>query len=146
MADGVNRVELLGNLGQDPILRYTESGKAVATLSLATNESYPDPQNPGKRVQAPPEWHRIVAWNKTAETVAEFKKKGDQILIHGKLKTRDWTDKDGIKRWTTEVHAQRIVFTGPASGNGDRPLDPDKDAMPTDMGEPISIPEDDIPF
>jgi single-strand DNA-binding protein len=98
---GVNKVILVGTLGQDPEVRYTPSGSAVANISLATNESWIDKQS-GQKVERT-EWHRVVVFGKLAEIAGEYLRKGSQVYFEGKNKTREW-EKDGIKRYTTEVH------------------------------------------
>jgi len=114
----VNKVILIGNLGRDPELRYTKSGQAVANFSLATSDSFTNRE--GTREERT-EWHRIVAWAKTAELCAKWLHKGRTVYIEGQLRTRDWEDKDGNKRQTTEVHAQTVQFLGaPGEGRGER--------------------------
>lgn len=105
----VNKAILVGNLGRDPELRYTPSGQAVANFSLATNESYNDKS--GERVERT-EWHRIVAWGKTAELCSQYLSKGRPVYIEGRLQTREWEDKEGVKRQTTEVVANTVQFLG----------------------------------
>lgn len=112
MAEGVNKVILIGTLGFDPDHRVTSSGQAVATLRMVTNESYLD-RSSGQRKETS-EWHRVVVWGKTADLVKQYLHKGRQVFIEGKLRTRDW-EKDGQKRTTTEVMAQRVVFLGSRS-------------------------------
>ncbi|MBE0364893.1 single-strand DNA-binding protein [Pseudoalteromonas ulvae UL12] len=101
MARGVNKVILVGNLGQDPEVRYMPNGNAVANVSLATAESYKD-KNTGQMVDKT-EWHRVVFFGKLAEIVGEYVRKGSQIYVEGKLQTRKWTDKDGQEKYTTEI-------------------------------------------
>lgn len=101
MARGINKVILIGNLGQDPEVKYTPSGNAVANLSLATDESYKDRQT-GQMVPKT-EWHRIVMFGKTAEIAGQYLKKGSKVYIEGKLQTRKWQDQSGQDRYTTEV-------------------------------------------
>ena len=103
----VNKVILVGNLGRDAELRYTPGGAAVATLSLATTETWNDKE--GQR-QEKTEWHRVVLWGKQAETLSQYLQKGKQIYIEGRLQTRQWDDKDGNKRYTTEIRGDRIVL------------------------------------
>ena len=110
---GVNKVILIGNLGKDPELRYTQSGQAVVNFSLATNESWTDKS--GERVEKT-EWHRIVAWAKTAALCAQYLSKGRTVYIEGKLQTRDWEDKEGVKRQTTEIVAATVQFLGGQRG------------------------------
>src|SRR3990172_7442346 len=105
----VNKVILIGNLGKDPDLRYTPSGQAVATFSLATNDRYKDKD--GQMVERA-EWHNIVVWGKQAETAKEYLKKGRQIFVEGRIAYRTYDDREGNKRYITEVVAQRIQFLG----------------------------------
>lgn len=98
---GVNKVIIVGNLGQDPEVRYMPSGGAVANITVATSESWNDKGTGEKKEQT--EWHRIVLFGKLAEIAGEYLKKGSQVYIEGKLQTRKWTDKDGVERYTTEV-------------------------------------------
>lgn len=115
MASGsVNKVMLIGRLGTDPEVRYTSGGGAVANFSMATNDTWTDKS--GQR-QERTEWHRIVVWGKTAELCGQYLSKGRQAYIEGRLQTREWTDKEGQKRYTTEVVAQTVQFLG---GPGDR--------------------------
>ncbi len=151
----VNKVILIGNLGRDPELRYTQSGQAVANFSLATNERFGG--RDGGEQQERTEWHRIVTWGKTAETCAQYLAKGRNVYIEGRLQTRDWEDRDGNKRQTTEVVAQRVQFLGSPRGEaggpsggpgGDQPA-PDAGAGsagsgPSEAGSSGS--GDDIPF
>jgi len=115
MARGVNKVILIGHLGQDPELRHTGSGTAVCNLSLATDESYT--KDSGERVERT-EWHRIVAWGRLAETCEQYLEKGRQVYVEGSLQTREWEDNDGNTRQTTEVKAQRIQFLSGSGGSG----------------------------
>ncbi len=107
MAGSYNKVFLVGRLGRDPELRYTPNGTPVANFPLATDESYND--RDGNRQQKT-EWHRIVVWNKQAESVSNYLGKGRQALVEGSLQTRKWQDQQGIDRYTTEIRAQRVVF------------------------------------
>lgn len=101
MSRSVNKVILVGTLGQDPEVRYLPNGNAVTSLSMATSEQWTDKQS-GQRVERT-EWHRVVLFGKVAEIAGEYARKGSQLYIEGKLQTREW-EKDGIKRYTTEVH------------------------------------------
>lgn len=103
----VNRVMLLGRLGADPELKTTSNGKQVASFRLATDESYTD--TAGVR-QERTEWHRVVAWQRTAEVVHEYLAKGRQVVVEGRLQTRKWQDQEGRDRYATEVVATRVVF------------------------------------
>ena len=109
MAGSVNKVILVGNLGRDAELRYTPGGAAVATLNLATTEVWNDRNN---QRQEKTEWHRVVLWGKQAESLQEYLTKGKQIYVEGRLQTRQWDDKDGNKRYTTEIKADRITLLG----------------------------------
>ena len=110
----VNKVILLGNLGRDAELRYTPGGAAVATLNLATTEVWNDRNN---QRQEKTEWHRVIIWGKQAESLQEYLTKGKQIYVEGRLQTRQWDDKDGNKRYTTEIKADRVTLLG-GSGRG----------------------------
>lgn len=109
MAGSVNKVILIGNLGVDPEVRYTPSGQAVANFRIATSENWNDKQG---QKQERVEWHRIVAWGKLGELCGEYLAKGRQVYVEGRLQTRQWKDRDGQDRYTTEVHAQSITFLG----------------------------------
>ena len=113
MARGVNKVILIGNLGQDPELRYTGSGTAVCNMRLATTESYKD--RDGNQVENT-EWHNVVAWARLAEICGEYLKKGSQAYFEGQLQTRQWEDRDGNTRYTTEVKVREMTMLG---GRGD---------------------------
>ena len=103
----VNKVILVGNLGRDAELRYTPGGAAVATINMATTEVWND--KAGQR-QEKTEWHRVVLWGKQAESLTEYLTKGKQIYVEGRLQTRQWDDKDGNKRYTTEIRGDRVVL------------------------------------
>ncbi|GGI56436.1 single-stranded DNA-binding protein [Winogradskyella haliclonae] len=104
-----NKVQLIGNLGNDPEIINLESGKTLAKFSIATNESYKN--NQGEKV-TDTQWHNIVAWGKTAQIVEKYVGKGKEVAIEGKLTTRSWEDKDGIKRYTTEVVCNELLMLG----------------------------------
>ena len=114
----VNKVILVGNLGRDAELRYTPGGAAVATLNLATTEVWNDKTSGQKQEKT--EWHRIVLWGKSAESLSEYLTKGKQIYVEGRLQTRQWDDKDGNKRYTTEIKGDKIVLLGGGGGGGPR--------------------------
>ncbi len=116
MARGVNKVILVGNLGNDPDVRYTASGAAVANISIATSESWKD-KNTGEQ-QDRTEWHRVVFFNRLAEIVSEYLKKGSQIYVEGRLQTRKWQDKEGHDRYTTEIVANEMQMLGGRGGGG----------------------------
>jgi single-strand DNA-binding protein len=112
---GVNKAILIGNLGSDPELRHTQNGQGVATFNIATSENWTDKN--GER-QERTEWHRIVAWGKTGELCAQYLSKGRTVYIEGRIQTRDWEDKDGIKRYTTEIVANTVQFLGGPRSEG----------------------------
>ena len=153
MAGGVNKVILIGNLGKDPEVRFTPSGAAVSNFNIATNESWTDKSG---QKQERTEWHRIVVWGKLAELCGEYLKKGRQCYVEGRLQTREWTDKEGKKNYTTEVVAQTVQFLGGGAGGGAGRADGGGGSgrsdfgggPPDDMGgPPPSVPGgDDIPF
>jgi single-strand DNA-binding protein len=141
----VNKVLLVGNLGRDAEVRYTPGGAPVASFSIATTENWTS-KDGEKHEQT--EWHRIVLWGKSAESLQPYLTKGKQIYVEGRLQTRQWDDKDGNKRYTTEIKADRVTLLGGGgggrSGGTDRagshhPGAPDEPPM-----EPIT--DDDIPF
>jgi single-strand DNA-binding protein len=154
MARGINKVILVGNLGQDPETRYMPSGGAVTNLRLATSESWKDKQTgePQERT----EWHSVAMFGRLAEIAAEYLRKGSQVYIEGKLRTRKWQDKSGADRWTTEVIADEMQMLGgrggsgaPSSGGGNYgggERAPSK--KPASGGEPAPVSDfdDDIPF
>jgi single-strand DNA-binding protein len=112
----VNKVILIGNLGADPELKYTPSNRPVCNLSLATNEVFKDKS--GQR-QERTEWHRVTVWGESAENCSKYLAKGRSVYIEGRLQTRSWDDKEGKKRYSTEVVADRVVFLGSGGGGGE---------------------------
>jgi len=142
---GVNKVILVGNLGADPQIRYTPQGTAVANFSLATTERF---NNKNGERESRTEWHRIIAWGRLAEICNEYLKKGKQVYIEGRIQTRQWDDKDGNKRTTTEIVANNMVMLGRAGDVGDvgaQEFQADEEATQeapaTSAGN-----EDDLPF
>src|SRR3954471_18622824 len=113
----VNKVILVGRLGQNPEVRYTPSGAAVANFSVATNESWTDKSG---QKQERTEWHKVVVWGKLAELCGQYLTKGRQCYLEGRLQTRQWQDKDGQTKYTTEVQAQTVQFLGGGAGAGAR--------------------------
>jgi single-strand DNA-binding protein len=109
----VNKVILVGNLGADPELKYTPSNRAVCNLSVATNEVWKDKSG---QKQEKTEWHRVNVWGEQAENCSKFLAKGRMVYVEGRLQTRSWDDKDGKKRYSTEVVADRVVFLGGGAG------------------------------
>jgi len=116
MARGVNKVILVGNLGRDPEIKYTASGAAIANITVATSESWNDKQS-GEKVEKT-EWHRVVAFQRLAEIMGEYLKKGSQVYIEGKLQTRKWQDQNGQDRYSTEVVASDMQMLGSRGGEG----------------------------
>ena len=139
----VNKVILVGNLGRDAELRYTPGGAPVATLNLATTEVWNDKTSGQKQEKT--EWHRIVLWGKSAESLSEYLTKGKQIFVEGRLQTRQW-EKDGQKHYTTEIKADRIVLLGGGGRGGDRTERSDMGGYQDPMKEPAAVTDDDIPF
>ncbi|WP_456427264.1 single-stranded DNA-binding protein [Rhodocaloribacter sp.] len=152
MARGINKVILIGNLGQDPELRYTGNGTAVCNMRLATSESYKDAN--GEWVEKT-EWHTVVAWSRLAEICNEYLKKGSQVYFEGSLQTRSWEDRDGNTRYTTEVKAREMLILGSRDGGtGDfsqgarpRPQQQAQSKPRQPAGDDYTFaPDDDLPF
>jgi single-strand DNA-binding protein len=148
----VNKVILVGNLGRDAELRYTPGGAAVSTLNIATTEVFKDREGQKKEDT---QWHRVILWGKTAETLQDYLTKGKQIYVEGKLQTRKWKDKEGVDRYTTEVKGDRVVLLsgggrggdGGSEGGGSSARSAGADAMsPADAGGSVELTDDDIPF
>ena len=145
----VNKVILVGNLGRDAEKRYTPGGAAVATINMATTEVWND--KAGQK-QEKTEWHRVVLWGKQAESLTDYLTKGKQIYVEGRLQTRQWDDKEGIKRYTTEIRADKIVLLGGGGGARGASVDRGGDTMgghqppgsAPESSEPLT--DDDIPF
>ncbi len=135
----VNKAILVGRLGRDPEVRYTTSGSPVCNFSLATDESYTDKS--GER-QKKTEWHNIVAWGKLAEQCSTLLGKGKLAYVEGRLQTREWNDRDGNKRRTTEIVINRMRVLTP---RGDSALDAEPSVEPPDQTSP-QITDDDVPF
>lgn len=150
----INKVILVGNVGQDPEVRYTgdaTNGAKVASLRLATSERYRDRNG---NLQEHTEWHSVVAWRNTADVIEKYVKKGTQLYIEGRLRTRSWDDQNGNKRYTTEVLADTLQLLGrksdnPASQGGGyapQPAQQQTYAAPTQQPVVDDMPEDDLPF
>ncbi|NWG12211.1 MAG: single-stranded DNA-binding protein [Acidobacteria bacterium] len=145
----LNKIMLIGNLGRDPEIRYTQEGAPVANFSLATTESYTDK---GGVRQERTEWHNIVAWNKLAELAKRYLSKGRQVYVEGRLRTREWTDRDGNKRRTTEVVASQMVLLGSRGDTSAEAVSATAAAPMPAYGESEAVPEngritdDDLPF
>ncbi len=112
----VNKVILIGNLGKDPEVRYAPSGSAIANITLATSRNWKD-KTSGER-QEETEWHRVVFYDRLAEVAGEYLKKGKSVYIEGRLKTRKWTDKEGVEKYTTEIIANEMTMLGSREGGG----------------------------
>ncbi len=150
MARGVNKVILIGNLGQDPEIKYMPSGDAVCNITVATTDAWSD-RNTGDR-QERTEWHRVVFFRRLAEIAAEYLRKGSQVYIEGRLQTRKWQDKNGQDRYTTEIIANDMQMLG-GRGAGVAGFDSSRDAETTSRPTPSPSPQpsaddfdDDIPF
>ena len=145
MSNGVNKVILIGNLGQKPEMRYTATNSAVANLSIATTESWKDKESGEMRDKT--EWHRVVFFGKPAETIERYLDKGSKIYVEGKLQTRKWQDKDGNDRWTTEVLGNQLTMLG-SRGTSEQSSDTNNSSdapFPEDDSGP-GLTDDDIPF
>src|SRR5215212_10004043 len=146
----VNKVILVGNLGRDAELRYTPGGAAVATLNMATTETWNDKSG---QKQEKTEWHRVVFWGKVAESLTEYLTKGKQVYVEGRLETRQWNDKDGNKRYTTEIKGDKIVLlggggqrgSGMSRGGGEESMGGGQPSHGSDAAE-TPLTDDDIPF
>ena len=153
MAGGINKVILVGNLGQDPEIRYTADGRAIANFSIATSETWKD-KNTGERKEKT-EWHRVVVFGKLAEICGEYLAKGKQVYIEGKLQTRSW-EQDGVTKYSTEVvidqrGVMQMLGSREDSGQPSRPPaparpQPQRDFRPDPARQPDPYREDDIPF
>ena len=141
----INKAILVGNLGRDPEIRYTASGMAVANFTVATTEKWKDKSS--GEMQERTEWHRVVAWGRLGEICGEYLSKGRQVYIEGRIQTREWTDKDGNKRYTTEIVASDMKMLGTReAGSGVKPSAPA--SVPEYSGPPLAEEQgdDDIPF
>ncbi len=137
----VNKVLLIGNLGRDAEVRYTTGGTAVANFTMATTDRWNDAATGEKKERT--EWHRIVVWGKQAEIAGEYLRKGRQVYVEGSLQTREWTDRDGNKKYTTEIRAQRFQMLG---RRDDRPASSERQEAPAVTEPDAGYNEDDIPF
>jgi single-strand DNA-binding protein len=146
---GVNKAILIGNLGRDPELRYTQSGQAVVNFSIATSENWTD-KNGEKQERT--EWHRVVVWGKTGENCAQYLSKGRTVYVEGRIQTREWEDREGQKRTTTEINAQTVTFLGSAgAGRSEAGTSTGDAAGASGSTQPSAAesdppPEDDVPF
>ena len=151
MARGINKVIIVGNLGGDPETRYMPSGSAVTNLTVATNESWKDKQTGEQKDRT--EWHKVAMFNRLAEIAAEYLRKGSQVYIEGKLRTRKWQDKNGQDRWTTEIIADEMQMLGGRGGAGGGSAPMSSQPSSQDSGSSSAPPQpgpddfdDDIPF
>lgn len=152
MARGINKVILIGNLGNDPDIRYTASGAAVANISLATAESWRDKESGEQQERT--EWHRIVFFGRLAEIAGEYLRKGSQIYVEGRLQTRKWQDKEGNDKYTTEIVGNEMQMLGGRGGSGGANYDdnaPAKQSASKPAPQPATSGasddfDDDIPF
>ena len=136
--NSLNKVILIGNLGQDPEARFTPQGTAVCNLSVATNESWKDQSG---EMQDRTEWHRVVMYGRMAETATEYMKKGQMVYVEGRLHTREWEDQNQIKRRTTEIRCDNFTMLGKRSDSSSRPSANPDSSMKPDAGV-----DDDLPF
>ena len=145
MARGVNKVILVGNLGQKPEMRYTQTNTAVATLSIATSESWKDKDSGEQREKT--EWHRVVVFGKLAEIAEQYLDKGSQLYVEGKLQTRKWQDKEGNDRYTTEILGNEMNMLGGRQSSSDEgAYHQAQQTSPTAESQDSQISEEDIPF
>ena len=150
MARGINKVIIVGNLGQDPETRYMPSGSAVTNFTVATNESWKDKQTGEQKDRT--EWHRVAMFNRLAEIAAEYLRKGSQIYVEGRLQTRKWQGQDGQDRWSTEIVANEMQMLGGRGGGGEYRSSPSSSnaapapAMESAGSGPSDDFDDDIPF
>src|SRR5512134_2095427 len=149
MARGVNKVILVFNLGKDPETRYMPNGKAVTNFSIATSESWKDKQTGEQREQT--EWHNIVMYDRLAEIAAEYLRKGSQVYVEGRIRTRKWQDKEGRDRYTTEIIANEMqMLGGRATGGGAETRSEPRAAASMDRASAAPTKDegfdDDIPF
>lgn len=147
MARGINKVILVGNLGNDPEVRYGNNGNAIANISVATTDSWKD-KNTGEQ-QEKTEWHRVVMFNRLAEIVNEYLKKGSQVYIEGKLQTRKWQDESGQDKYTTEIVANEMQMLGGRSNDGqmgEQAPRPNNQPVRDQAPAPSNDFDDDLPF
>ena len=152
MSRGVNKVILVGNLGQKPEMRYTATQSAVANISIATTESWKDKESGEMRDKT--EWHKVVYFGKLAEIVEKYLDKGSSVYIEGKLQTRKWQDKSGADRWTTEIVGNELTMLGSRSSGSDSSMGSNsqmgssqsESSFPKDDDSGTGLTDDDIPF
>ncbi len=144
MSRGINKVIIVGNLGQEQETRYMPSGSAVTNFTVATNESWKDKQTGEQKDRT--EWHRVAMFGRLAEVAAEYLRKGSQVYIEGKLRTRKWQDRDGKDRYTTEIIADEMQMLGGRGGGGSAPMSTDSAPASAPPQPPADDFDDDIPF
>ena len=145
MARGINKVILIGNLGQKPEMRYTQTNTAIATLGVATSESWKDKESGEMREKT--EWHRVVFFGKLAEICEQYLDKGSQIYVEGKLQTRKWQDKEGNDKYTTEIQGLTMTMLGGRQSSGDGgAYDQSQPEQKSSEPSASNISEEDIPF
>ncbi len=142
MAEGLNRAMLLGNLGADPELKQTQGGQAVLKLRLATSESYLDKD---KARQERTEWHSVTVWGKRAEALAKFLAKGDRLFVEGQIRTTSYDDREGVKRYRTEINATQVLLNGKAGGSR-QSTTPEPGKVDDDYASDFGGTDDNIPF
>jgi len=150
MSQGLNKAQIIGNLGADPELRYAQNGNAILNMRIAVNETWRDKSGEKKeRV----EWFTVVMWGKRAESLSKHLAKGQSVYIEGRLQTRQWEDKDGNKRWTTEIVANELLFLGGKGGGGGQRNERQSSRDDANSGgasggdfPPDDFGDDDIPF
>lgn len=143
----LNKAMIIGRLGQDPDVRYTQSNTAFATMSVATTEKYKDRNG---ELQENTEWHRVVTWGRLAEICQEYLKKGSLVYFEGPIQTREWEDKDGQKRYTTEIKALSMQMLDSRGGSGgsstNQPAKNNKPAATVEIDDKFDDMDDDLPF
>jgi single-strand DNA-binding protein len=145
----LNKAMIIGRLGKDPDVRYTQSNTAVANLSIATSDRYKDKSGEWKETT---EWHKVVAWGRTAEVCQEYLQKGSQVYIEGSIQTNKWEDKEGQTRYTTEIKARRMIMLDSRSGNGQASSAASQNKASEPMSSNVDLDDnfddidDDLPF
>ncbi len=145
MARGINKVILVGNLGNDPEVRYTPNGNAVANISIATSDVWKDKQTGEQQERT--EWHRVVLFNRLGEIAGEYLRKGSKVYIEGNLRTRKWQDKSGQERYTTEIVGNELQMLDSRQSSGAGSTQSFEQSATSQAAAPVAEPlEDDIPF
>lgn len=143
----LNKAMIIGRLGKDPELKYTPSNTAVANMSVATTMAWKDQSG---EQQEKTEWHRIVVWRKQAEFVGEYLKKGAKVYVEGRIETRSWDDQDGVKRYMTEIIAEKLETLGSKGDSGEGTTQQSQEDQSNEYADNFkgdsNVPEDDLPF